>query len=110
MKVIKNDPNGWMVYVARVRELLGDAFDESSHRHIMTTGYIRSLSPEAYVQRLRKKATAEWRSWVKDEHGGWRKWAIAKVSNNPRIRKRLPRITAKAKLLAGVTSDELVKW
>lgn len=108
MKKQLNDPNGWVVFVETVQRLLGDGAD-TSYRP-MLNAYIKGVTAEEYVKKLRKAATKEWRQWVKDHHGSWRNWALDKVANNPRIRKRLPRITAKAKLLKGITSDELVKW
>jgi len=47
----------------------------------------------------------QWLSWVKENYGSWRNWAMVNVAQNWRIRKRLPHIT-KAAIAKGLIDNE----
>ncbi len=46
----------------------------------------------------------EWLDWIKENYGSWRNWAMVKVAQNWRIRKRLPTIT-KAAIVKGLIKE-----
>ncbi|MNG79340.1 hypothetical protein D3C81_441980 [compost metagenome] len=116
-KVYEYDPTLWVGYTRKVAESLGYTLSAAEYRVIMQM-YIKKATVEEVVAKLETPTNGvdlsaiepeafDMRQHYIDTYGSVLNWALDRVVNNWRIRKRLPRLTAKAKAL-GLIEEETV--